>query len=74
VWFCFVIQVQQHDHIQEQHHDGSGVDDYMSDKQELRIQQQVVTRNCEECKNEVEHTMHRVPGEHHHQCTKHRDE
>src|SRR5262249_29626493 len=70
----FLVQVQQHDHVEEQHHDGAGIHDDVHDKKKLRVQQQVVAANGKKSNDEVQHAVHRAFREHHQQGGENGDE
>jgi hypothetical protein len=41
--FCFFVEVKQHDHKEEQYHDGTGVNDQVNNRQKVGVQQDVVS-------------------------------
>ena len=67
--FGFPVQIEQHDHEKEKHHDRSRIHYDMRDRQELRIQKDVMTGDGEETGDQRKHTIHGAFGKDHHQCT-----
>lgn len=48
-----VVKIQIHDHIKEQYHDCSRIDNYVYGGQKLSIQQNVMAGDTKECNDEV---------------------
>ena len=59
-----VTQVEQHDHEQEQHHDGTAVDEHLDRGEELEAGQQVRGGDPDEGRQEPQHAVHRIAREH----------
>ena len=70
----FFIEIQQHDYIQKQNHDGPCIDYYVNGCQELGIHQNVMTCNAEESQDQIQYTMYRIFRKHNQDSKKHREE
>ena len=53
-------QVEHHDHEQEQHHDGSGIQDHLEDRHQRRHQQVEDRRHGKERGHQEQDGVHRV--------------
>jgi len=53
-------EVEQHQHKQEQYHDGAGVHDDVYNGEELRIEQHILPGDGKKCEDEVQHAVYRV--------------
>jgi hypothetical protein len=56
------VDVQHHDHEQEQHHDGTDVDQYQHDGQELGLEQHPDAGGVEERQHQEQRRGDRVAG------------
>jgi hypothetical protein len=63
-----VLEVQVHDHEQEQHHDRAGVDDDLHHPDELGAEQQVEAGQRAEREHEEQGTRHRIAVQDDHQA------
>jgi hypothetical protein len=68
-----VPQVQQHDHEQEEHHDGARVHQDLDDPDEVRTQQRVDRRQAEERHDQPERAGDRALPRHHHERRRRRE-
>jgi hypothetical protein len=53
-------RVEQHHDVEEQHHDGAGVDDDLNDGNERRVEEDVESRDGAEREHQQQHAVHRV--------------
>ncbi len=68
MWLRFSIEIEEHDHIEEEHHNGARVNDDVHDSQELRVEEHVVTSDAKECYNKIEDAVNRVARHNDHNC------
>ena len=59
------VDVEHHDHEQEQHHDGAHVDEHQHDPQEFGIEHQPDDGAVEEAQHQKQRAMHGVAREDH---------
>ena len=69
-----MVEVQHHDHVEEQHHDGTCIDNNVHHRQELGLEQQLVAGDTEECKNKIQYAMHRILGKYYQQSAEYPEE
>src|SRR5665647_784821 len=58
IMVLFIYTVQNH-RINEQNHNGSGIDNDMNHRQKLGIQQNIVTTDSKKCQRKVQYAVHR---------------
>ena len=59
------IQINQHDHEHEQHHDAAGVQDYLHDEQKLGVQLQEDAGGGQQRGDQEDRALHDVAARHH---------
>src|SRR5271156_893749 len=59
------VDVEHHDHEQEEHHDRADVDEHEHDAQKLGVEQQPDDRAVEEAQHQEQRTMHGIAREYH---------
>src|SRR6185503_6287860 len=67
-------QVEQHDHEEEQHHDGAGVDEHLQHRDELRVEQHEQAGQREQRDDEPERARDGIPAGDAEQGAEHRDD
>lgn len=64
----FLVHVNEHQCKQEKNHNGTSVYNDVDGKKKLRIQQQIMPTNSKETEDQIQHAMHRLARQNHHQC------
>lgn len=68
MWLRFFVEIEEHDHIKEEYHDGTRVNDNVYNSQELCVEEHIMTCDAEECYDEIENAMNRVARNNDHNC------
>ncbi len=67
------VDVQHHDHEQEQDHHGADIDQHQGDGEKFRLQEHPEPGARHEGQHQVEHRMHGIAAGDHHAGRDHRD-
>ena len=70
----FLVKVEEHDHIKEEHHNSTRVYNDMDHRGELRVHENVMSRDAKECNDQVEDAMNGIARQYDHDGRKDREE
>ncbi len=68
MWLCFPVKIEEHDHIKKEYHNGTRIYNNVHDGEELCVHKNIVTRDAEECDDQIEDTVDGIARNNHHNC------
>ena len=74
MWLGFLIEIEEHDHIKEEHHDGACINDDVHDGEELCVHENVVPGDAEECDDKIKDAVNGIARDNDHDGREYRKE